>query len=543
MDHMGPSTIVLTSSELERLISTAVKSVLLGNGTITVDDGGAVAGTTTVDGAAADTIAVDGVVVDGGGAGTITVDGVAADTIAVDGVVVDGGGAGTITVDGAAGGTIAVDGDEFNTVGRKRKISCEDNTGLKKKKPISEVHPYSKSKDVNLNYEATNPFLLRTPSPVASSTDPMFLAPTTPTAESLFGLPPASTTDPMFSAPPTPNAESLFGLPPASTRDPMFSAPTTPSAESLFGLPPAASTTDPMFSAPTTSSAESLFRPPLASTTDPMFLPPPNQNDRAISPLNYTLPPTNYQSPNRTVSPLNPHNYTLPPTNYQTPNHSYEENDVLPLHSTPLHASTPLSLNCTLPSINSPKETQNEVADINSLLGSISQTFEDGNAEQDVGREEEEDVGREEEEDVGREEEEDVGREEEDEQDVGKDYEDIFKKQNEDVNRLPIPDHESLRMMIKNQTYLRKEDRISASKFSPFMVEWSSNMMILQRSTMVAIQGLLKQHQEISSGLMMSIFSKYTGLEFIDESERKKKNWLNLAIKNFSERVIGKNIK
>ena len=502
MDHMGPSTIVLTSSELERLISTAVKSVLLGNGTITVDDGGAVAGTTTVDGAAADTIAVDG-------------------------VVVDGGGAGTITVDGAAGGTIAVDGDEFNTVGRKRKISCEDNTGLKKKKPISEVHPYSKSKDVNLNYEATNPFLLRTPSPVASSTDPMFLAPTTPTAESLFGLPPASTTDPMFSAPPTPNAESLFGLPPASTRDPMFSAPTTPSAESLFGLPPAASTTDPMFSAPTTSSAESLFRPPLASTTDPMFLPPPNQNDRAISPLNYTLPPTNYQSPNRTVSPLNPHNYTLPPTNYQTPNHSIEEND-LPLHSTPLHASSPLPLNCTLPTINSPKQTQNEVADINSLLGSISQTFEeDGNSEQDVDREEEEDVGR----------------EEEDEQDVGKDYEDIFKKQNEDVNRLPIPDHESLRMMIKNQTYLRKEDRISASKFSPFMVEWSSNMMILQRSTMVAIQGLLKQHQEISSGLMMSIFSKYTGLEFIDESERKKKNWLNLAIKNFSERVIGKNIK
>ena len=168
------------------------------------------------------------------------------------------------------------------------------------------------------------------------------------------------------------------------------------------------------------------------------------------------------------------------------------------------------------------------MADINSLLGSISQTFEeDGNSEQDVDREEEEDVGR----------------EEEDEQDVGKDYEDIFKKQNEDVNRLPIPDHESLRMMIKNQTYLRKEDRITASKFSPFMVEFSSNMMILQRSTMVAIQGLLKQHQEISSGLMMSIFAKYTGLEFIDESERKKKNWLNLAIKNFSERVIGKNIK
>ena len=478
MDHMGPSTIVLTSSELERLISTAVKSALQGNGTITVDGGGAAATITVDGGGAADTIAVDGVVAHGG---SIDVGG-AGGTIDVDDVVVDGGG---IDAGGTVAGTIAVNGDEFDTVERKRKISCEDNTRLKKKKPISEVHP----------------FLLRTPSPVASTTDPMFLAPATPSAESLFGLPPA-----------------------ASTTDLMFSAPATPTAESLF-RPRVASTTDVMFSAPATPSAESLLRPPVASTTDPMYLAPPTQNDSPISPLNYTLPPTNYQSPNRTTSPCN---YTLPPTNYQTPNHSYEENDVLPLHSTPLHASTPLSLNCTLPSINSPKETQNEVADINSLLGSISQTFEeDGNAEQDVGREEEEDVGR----------------EEEDEQDVGKDYEDIFKKQNEDVNRLPIPDHQSLRMMIKNQTYLRKEDRITASKFSPFMVEWSSNMMILQRSTMVAIQGLLKQHQEISSGLMMSIFSKYTGLEFIDESERKKKNWLNLAIKNFSERVIGKNIK
>ena len=475
---MGPSTIVLTSSELERLISTAVKSALQGNGTITVDGGGAAATITVDGGGAADTIAVDGVVAHGG---SIDVGG-AGGTIDVDDVVVDGGG---IDAGGTVAGTIAVNGDEFDTVERKRKISCEDNTGLKKKKPISEVHP----------------FLLRTPSPVASTTDPMFLAPATPSAESLFGLPPA-----------------------ASTTDLMFSAPATPTAESLF-RPRVASTTDVMFSAPATPSAESLLRPPVASTTDPMYLAPPTQNDSPISPLNYTLPPTNYQSPNRTTSPCN---YTLPPTNYQTPNHSYEENDVLPLHSTPLHASTPLSLNCTLPSINSPKETQNEVADINSLLGSISQTFEeDGNAEQDVDREEEEDVGR----------------EEEDEQDVGKDYEDIFKKQNEDVNRLPIPDHQSLRMMIKNQTYLRKEDRITASKFSPFMVEWSSNMMILQRSTMVAIQGLLKQHQEISSGLMMYIFSKYTGIEFIDESERKKKNWLNLAIKNFSERVIGKNIK
>ena len=478
MDHMGPSTIVLTSSELERLISTAVKSALQGNGTITVDGGGAAATITVDGGGAADTIAVDGVVAHGG---SIDVGG-AGGTIDVDDVVVDGGG---IDAGGTVAGTIAVNGDEFDTVERKRKISCEDNTRLKKKKPISEVHP----------------FLLRTPSPVASTTDPMFLAPATPSAESLFGLPPA-----------------------ASTTDLMFSAPATPTAESLF-RPRVASTTDVMFSAPATPSAESLLRPPVASTTDPMYLAPPTQNDSPISPFNYTLPPTNYQTPNRTTSPCN---YTLPPTNYQTPNHSYEENDVLPLHSTPLHASTPLSLNCTLPSINSPKETQNEVADINSLLGSISQTFEeDGNAEQDVDREEEEDVGR----------------EEEDEQDVGKDYEDIFKKQNEDVNRLPIPDHQSLRMMIKNQTYLRKEDRITASKFSPFMVEWSSNMMILQRSTMVAIQGLLKQHQEISSGLMMSIFSKYTGLEFIDESERKKKNWLNLAIKNFSERVIGKNIK
>ena len=75
------------------------------------------------------------------------------------------------------------------------------------------------------------------------------------------------------------------------------------------------------------------------------------------------------------------------------------------------------------------------------------------------------------------------------------------------------------------------------------MIEFSTNMLTLQRSTMAAIQGNIKSHQEISTGLMMSLFSKFTGLEFIDSTERKKKNWLSIAIKNYTERVIGKNLK
>ena len=102
---------------------------------------------------------------------------------------------------------------------------------------------------------------------------------------------------------------------------------------------------------------------------------------------------------------------------------------------------------------------------------------------------------------------------------VDEDYEDLFRKQN--ASWSAIPDHEALRMIIKNQSFLRKEDRISPLKFAPFMLEF--NMITLHRSTMLAIQNILKSHQEISTGLMMFQTSKYTGLEFLDSTERKKK--------------------
>ena len=124
---------------------------------------------------------------------------------------------------------------------------------------------------------------------------------------------------------------------------------------------------------------------------------------------------------------------------------------------------------------------------------------------------------------------------------VDQDYEDLFRKQK--ASWSAIPDHEALRMIIKNQSFLRKQDQIPPHKFSPFILEFTTNMITLQRSTMLAIQNILKSHQEIYSGLMMFQTSKYTGLEFLDSSERKKKNWLSIAIKNYTERVIGKNLK
>ena len=165
-----------------------------------------------------------------------------------------------------------------------------------------------------------------------------------------------------------------------------------------------------------------------------------------------------------------------------------------------------------------------------------------GGQDRDVGRDggQDRDVG------MGGGQDRDVDRDGEEEMDRDgheEGYEDLFLKQNEDSNRKAIPDHEMLRMLIKNQTYLRREDRISPSRFSPFMVEFSTHMLTLQRSTMAAIQGNIKSHQEISAGLMMCLFSKFTGLEFLDSTERKKKNWLSIAIKNFTERVIGKNLK
>ena len=122
------------------------------------------------------------------------------------------------------------------------------------------------------------------------------------------------------------------------------------------------------------------------------------------------------------------------------------------------------------------------------------------------GEEDEEDVdeqGKEDEKDVdeqGKDGEEDADRGAEQGK-VDQDYEDLFRKQK--ASWSAIPDHEALRMIIKNQSFLRKQDQIPPHKFSPFILEFTTNMITLQRSTMLAIQNILKSHQEVSTGLMM----------------------------------------
>ena len=297
---------------------------------------------------------------------------------------------------------------------------------------------------------------------------------------------------------------------------------------------------------------------------------PPNHDSIFVTPRSPT--PINdsvFVAP-RTPTPVAPTSvldYTLPPTNYVTPDNSFDEN--YPNHSTPINTESVLDYTIPPTNYQSPGRSE-EIDEIDSLLSSISDTFED--EDEELGRDvEDEELGRDvEDEELGRDvedeeqsrdvEDEELGRDGEDEEpgrdggedvqrDGGEDvednseesYEEVFKKI-VDSSKI-IPDHEALRLIIKNQTVLREEDRIPASKFSPFMLEFTTNQLTLQRSTMNAVQSILKSHQEISNGLLMSQFSKFTGLSFLDSAERKKKNWLALGIRNFTQRVIGKNFK
>ena len=126
---------------------------------------------------------------------------------------------------------------------------------------------------------------------------------------------------------------------------------------------------------------------------------------------------------------------------------------------------------------------------------------------------------------------------------VGKlnDYTDLFNES----DSFTVSDHESLRRSLKFQTYLRAEDRIDANKFSSFMCEFAQKMRCLNHITTEAHKAINKEHQTLFGAIMVNHFSKWTGMCFIDEGEIKKKNHLEISIKNFESRIlaIGKIIK
>ena len=126
---------------------------------------------------------------------------------------------------------------------------------------------------------------------------------------------------------------------------------------------------------------------------------------------------------------------------------------------------------------------------------------------------------------------------------VGKlnDYTDLFNES----DSFTVSDHESLRRSLKFQTYLRAEDRIDANKFSSFMCEFAQKMRCLNHITTEAHKAINKEHQTLFGAIMVNHFSKWTGMCFIDEGEIRKKNHLEISIKNFESRIlaIGKIIK
>ena len=126
---------------------------------------------------------------------------------------------------------------------------------------------------------------------------------------------------------------------------------------------------------------------------------------------------------------------------------------------------------------------------------------------------------------------------------VGKlnDYTDLFNES----DSFTVSDHESLRRSLKFQTYLRAEDRIDANKFSSFMCEFAQKMRCLNHITTEAHKAINKEHQTLFGAIMVNHFSKWTGMCFIDQGEIRKKNHLEISIKNFESRIlaIGKIIK
>ena len=116
-----------------------------------------------------------------------------------------------------------------------------------------------------------------------------------------------------------------------------------------------------------------------------------------------------------------------------------------------------------------------------------------------------------------------------------KDYSELFNESDSFV----ISDHESLRRSLKFQTFLRVEDRIEPSKFGSFMTEFAQKMRALNNITMESHKAIDKEHQILFGSILVNHFSKWTGLSFLNEAEIKKKNNLEISIKNFDSRILG----
>ena len=495
--------ILISPQELEHLINAAVKTAL-SNASI-----GSVA------------LADDSV-----GGGSAAGNRVAGESVAGGNAVDDSVAGGSAVGESVAGEISAPSTDNLEDfAGRKRRTSNHEGEP-EKKKPLLEVPPYSELNDVdwsNANSvgrylesiipvltegETVHEPLLRTPSPSLTSIYRDYHRTHSP-GETM------NVDEPLLRTP-SPTLTSIYRdyhrtHSPGETMN--VDEPPSPRLESILATSRAHSPT-----------LDSIFQAPRAPS--PLLAP------GAHSPAPSSL------------------GYTLPPTNYVTPDNSFEDQ---PLHSTPIpsvRTSSPAPSSSNISVTFEEEEGQQVLSEQGSHQlfdelfgrdgeeGGQDRDGEEGGQDRDVGRDRGQDR------DVGRDRGEDRDAEEEIDRDGHEeDYADIFMKQNEDSNRKAIPDHEALRLLIRNQTYLRREDRIPPSKFSPFMIEFSSHMLTLQRSTMAAIEGNIKSHKELSTGLMMCLFSKFTGLEFLDSTERKKKNWLNIGIKNFTERVLGKSLK
>ena len=99
---------------------------------------------------------------------------------------------------------------------------------------------------------------------------------------------------------------------------------------------------------------------------------------------------------------------------------------------------------------------------------------------------------------------------------------------------------EALRRSLKFQTYLRPQDRLDPIKFGSFILEFSEKIKALNVFRMEAHKSIDKEYSCLFNALLASHFSKWTGIQFCDESERKKKNVLDIIIKNFDTRILGK---
>ena len=72
------------------------------------------------------------------------------------------------------------------------------------------------------------------------------------------------------------------------------------------------------------------------------------------------------------------------------------------------------------------------------------------------------------------------------------------------------------------------------------MTEFSQKIEALNAITAEAHKKIDKESHLLFSSILVNHFSKWTGLTFIDEAEIKKKNALELSIKNFDSRILGK---